>query len=54
MAGFMLIIAVCWVTELFDPPFSMQQVTIETAVILVFACMVVFLTHALIEKIKYL
>ncbi|MGD0946010.1 MAG: HAMP domain-containing sensor histidine kinase [Candidatus Binatia bacterium] len=31
--GFTLAVATCWVTELFDPPFSIMQVTIETLVI---------------------
>jgi len=31
--GFTLAVAACWITELFDPPFNIMQVVIETLVI---------------------
>jgi hypothetical protein len=31
--GFSLAVATCWLTEVFDPPFSFTQVSIETLVI---------------------
>jgi hypothetical protein len=52
--GFLLAIFICWITELFDPPFSLQQVVIETVFITAFGCATVFLTWNLIKRIKYL
>jgi len=54
VAGFLIIILTCWVTELFDPPFSFQQVIIETVFILLFGCFIINLTWKLIRRMKYL
>jgi ABC-type nickel/cobalt efflux system permease component RcnA len=52
--GFLFIIAICWVTELYDPPFSQSQIIIETISIIIVGCITVYLTWQLIKKIKYL
>lgn len=49
--GFTLTVAVCWVTELFDPPFSIMQVTIETLVI---SCLGFFTLRAILRFIHRL
>jgi hypothetical protein len=54
VAGFLIIILTCWVTEFFDPPFSFQQVIIETVFILLFGCVTIYLTWGLIRRLKYL
>ena len=54
VAGFLIIILTCWLTELFDPPFSFQQVIIETVAIMLFGCLTINLTWKLIRRMKYL
>ena len=54
VAGFLIIILTCWLTELFDPPFSFQQVIIETVLIILFGSITINLTWRLIRRIKYL
>jgi hypothetical protein len=54
IAGFLIIILTCWMTELYDPPFSYQQVIIETALILLFGCLITNMTWKLIRRLKYL
>jgi hypothetical protein len=52
--GFLLVIATCWITEIYDPPFSYSQVVFETAVILLVAAFVISTTNKLVSQIKYL
>ena len=54
VAGVMIIILTCWLTELFDPPFSYQQVVIETVIILLFGFLIINMTGNLIKRMKYL
>jgi hypothetical protein len=54
IAGLLIIIMTCWVTEIFDPPFSFQQVIIETVFIILFGCLSISLTWKLIRRLKYL
>ena len=54
VAGFLIIILTCWLTELFDPPFSVHQVIIETIFILLFGGLSINLTGKLIRRMKYL
>lgn len=54
VAGYLIIILTCWLTELFDPPFSFQQVIIETVSIILFGCLTIHLTGKLIRRMKYL
>jgi len=54
LLGFLLAIAVCWLTELLDPPFSIRQVAIETVVLAGLAALVVAVTLRLIRRVRYL
>ena len=54
IVGFLIIILACWVTELFDPPFSFQQVIIETVLIIIFGSLTINLIWKLISRMKYL
>lgn len=54
VSGFVIIILTCWLTEAFDPPFSFQQVIIETVFILLFGYLTVNLTGKLIRRLIYL
>jgi light-regulated signal transduction histidine kinase (bacteriophytochrome) len=50
--GFLLAIAVCWVTEVLDPPFSFSQVIIETLGILIVGVFTLINTIAAAEKLR--
>ena len=52
--GFLMAILVCWVTELFDPPFSYQQVLIESLVLLILGWSIVRWTILSVEHIREL
>ena len=54
VGGFAITVVVCWLTELADPPFSLQQVAIETFVIMLVGAFTVRLTRKLLDRIKYL
>lgn len=54
VVGFLTIILMCWLTELFDPPFSFHQVVIETVIILFFGFLIINMTWQLIRRMKYL
>ena len=52
--GFVFIIAICWVTELYDPPFNQSQVLAETISIILIGGITVYFTWQLVRRIKYL
>lgn len=52
--GFLTAILTCWVTEMVDPPFSLQQVIIETVVLLLLGWSIVRRTIRSIEHIREL
>jgi len=52
--GFIFIILTCWLTELYDPPFSWSQVLIETGAIVIICSFTVYSTLQFIKRIKYL
>ena len=54
VAGFTLAALVCWVTELLDPPFSIRQVSIQTAVILVLGIFTIYWSTKFTARIREL
>ena len=54
LLGFFLVIVACWLTEAFDPPFSLQQVLIETVVISILGRFVISRTLAILGRVKEL
>ncbi len=52
--GLILIILTCWITELFDPPFSFSQVIIESYAVIIVGFFVVYWTRKMMMRIKYL
>ena len=52
--GFLLAILTCWITEIFDPPFSMQQVLIESLALLILGGSIVRWTLNALERIRKL
>ncbi|MCL5271053.1 MAG: hypothetical protein M1457_11025 [bacterium] len=52
--GFAAAIAACWLTELFDPPFSLSQLFIETGVIAIVGVFTVRWSWHAIKQIRYL
>ena len=54
MTGFAIAILTDWLTELYDPPFSFQQVLIESLIALVIGWIVVRLTLKMLGRIRKL
>ena len=54
IVGFLLIMLICWVTEVYDPPFSLSQVIIESIAIIILAYVTIYSTWKIIKRIKYL
>lgn len=52
--GFLLAVFTCWMTELFDPPFSISHVLIESSVLITVGFCVVYWTRKMVLRIKYL
>jgi len=52
--GFLAAILACWLTEWFDPPFSYQQVLIESLALLILGWSIVHWTIHSIEHIREL
>ncbi len=53
-AGFVVAAAACWVTEWFDPPFSVQQATLLSATILALGIVTTYWTSRMTRRIRYL
>ena len=54
VVGFSLAILISWITEWFDPPFSVSQVAIESFVILLLGAYTIHATRLLMGRIKRL
>jgi hypothetical protein len=54
LIGFILIILSCWLTELYDPPFNLRQVLIETSAIVLISSFTIYWRLQFIKRIKYL
>jgi hypothetical protein len=54
LIGFALAALSCWVTEYFDPPFSLQQVLILTCVMVLLGAFTIQWTRRLFTRIRYL
>jgi len=52
--GFFAAILTCWITEIFDPPFSFQQVLIESFVLLILGWSIMRWTIHSIQHIREL
>lgn len=52
--GFLAAILTCWVTEMVDPPFNLQQVIIETVALLILGWSIVHWTIRSIDHIREL
>jgi len=52
--GFCVAVAACWVTEWFDPPFSLQQVLVESGIILALGAATSYWTSRMIQRIRFL
>jgi len=52
--GFAATVVTCWVTELADPPFSLQQVCIDTFIIMLVGAFTVHWTRKLLQRIRHL
>jgi len=52
--GFVVAVGVCWLTEVFDSPFSWQQLLIETALIALLGAACVWWTIQSVRRVRYL
>ena len=52
--GFTMAAATCWITELFDPPFNLTQLAIETLAIAIVGILTIRWSFSTVQRVKYL
>lgn len=52
--GFGIAVIACWVTEIFDPPFSPSQPAIMSALIIALGAATIYWTTRIVKRIRFL